>query len=114
MIDRAALQTCEQALDLAALIVRAGAKDGLDWWEDEALTPSGALVLRRIFPRAADRLARRLALLAAQERQAGALRDLRPSVLTLLDLPAESLEARHVPADPIPSLPALREGLLGI
>jgi hypothetical protein len=103
------LARCELAATLASVIVRAGARDSLDWWDDESLTPEGGIVLGRLFPRSTRRLARRLAALAAQERQAGLLGGLRDSVVTLLDLPPEVLEAVNVTDEPITSEEDLRD-----
>jgi hypothetical protein len=100
------------AVQLASVIVRAGARDSLDWWDDDSLTPEGGIVLGKLFPRSTRRLARRLAALAAQERQAGLLGDLRSSVITLLDLSAEVLEAVEVPDEPITNEEALRDRLI--
>src|SRR5262245_14215941 len=107
-----AMADCELAVRLASVIVRAGARDSLDWWDDESLTPEGGIVLGRLFPRLTRRLGSRLAALAAQERQAGLLGDLRSSVLTLLDLPAESLEAVDVPDTTIANEEDLRNHLI--
>jgi hypothetical protein len=66
-------EEAERAVGLALLVVRAGARDSLGWWEDEALTEAGAFALRRIFPRDPRRVAVRLAFRAARERHSGVL-----------------------------------------
>jgi hypothetical protein len=106
-----AMAGCELAVTLASIIIRAGARDSLDWWDDEAMTPEGDIVLGRLFPRSTRRLARRLAALAAQERQAGLLGALRSSVVTLLDLQPEAFEAMTVPDEPITNEEDLRARL---
>src|SRR5260370_42209248 len=58
-------EEAEHAGRLALLVVRAGARDSLGWWEDEALTEAGAFALRRIFPRDPRRVAGGVAVWAA-------------------------------------------------
>lgn len=59
---------------IALLIARAGAKDGLNWWDDDSLTTAGEFVLSRIFPRKWKPISCRLATKAAQEKHEGAAR----------------------------------------
>ena len=78
-------------------MVRAGARDSLGWWEDEALTKAGAFALRRIFPREPKRVAVRLAFRAAGERHSGVLASAGVGrVTTLLDLTEALIEAMAV------------------
>jgi hypothetical protein len=71
--DRWTRDEPDRVAALAVLVVRAGAKDSLAWWDDDALTPAGGFVLARIFPRNPRRAALRLALRAARERHGGIL-----------------------------------------
>lgn len=71
--SRSSRAEADSALALALLVMRAGAKDSLDWWDDWALTEAGSYALARIFPRNPGRIALRLAFRAARERHAGAL-----------------------------------------
>lgn len=87
----------ERAVGLALLVVRAGARDSLGWWEDEALTKAGAFALRRIFPRDPKRVAVRLAFRAARERHSGVLASAGVGrVTTLLDLTDALVEGTAV------------------
>lgn len=45
------------AARLALVIIRAGSKDSLAWWEDESFMDSGRFVLDRLFPREPGRVA---------------------------------------------------------
>jgi hypothetical protein len=108
-----AREEAERAVGLALLVVRAGARDSLGWWEDEALTEAGAFALRRIFPRDARRVAVRLAFRAARERHSGVLASAGVGrVTTLLDLTEALVEGTAVlPGDldePITSPDELR------
>ena len=87
----------ERVVGLALLVVRAGARDSLGWWEDEALTEAGAFALRRIFPRDPKRVAVRLAFRAARERHSGVLASAGVGrVTTLLDLTESLVEGTAV------------------
>lgn len=104
---------------LALLVLRAGEKDGLGWWDDNALTSGGEYALARLFPRTPKRTALRLALEAARARHRGVLTAAgRLAALTLLELAAPGiwlLEA--LPDDlepPIASAAALREQMAAI
>ncbi len=56
---------------LALTVVRAGARDSLNWWDDDALTEAGSYALAKVFPRNPARIAVSLALRAARARHAG-------------------------------------------
>lgn len=59
---------------VALLVARAGAKDSLNWWDDDSLTSAGEFVLGRIFPRKWKLISYRLAMYAAKEKHDGAAR----------------------------------------
>ncbi len=72
---------------LALTVVRAGARDGMGWWDDEALTEAGSYALAKIFPRNPARIATRLAFCAARARHTGILSAASVTdATTLLDL----------------------------
>ncbi|MBI3963303.1 MAG: BrxE family protein [Deinococcus sp.] len=105
----------EYALKLALLVVRAGAKDSLGWWDDEALTQAGSLALSRLFPRNPGRTAIRLAFRAAQERHAGVLTTAGVTQsTTLLDLTGSLMESTALapPTEPITSPDEFRTHLM--
>ena len=109
----------ERVIALALLVVRAGAKDSLDWWDDEALTRAGRFVLARIFPRAPGQAAVRLALRAARERHAGVLAAAGvASATTLVDLAEPLLHgvdaADLVSAEPVASEEEFRGRLVAL
>jgi hypothetical protein len=60
--------SAEHSVSLALLIIRAGEKDSLRWWDDESLSEAGLFVLSKILPRNPRAAAIRLAYLAALER----------------------------------------------
>jgi hypothetical protein len=69
------LHTEENVSGLVALLIaRAGAKDSLNWWDDDSLTSAGEFVLGRIFPRKWKLISCRLAIRAAKEKHEGAAR----------------------------------------
>jgi hypothetical protein len=110
-------------LRLRLLIARAAQKDSLAWWEDDSLTPAGGYLLERLFPTDPGEAGRRLALEAARTRCRAALAG-QPDALHLfrLDRSGEidhSLQGMRLsdlplPAEPIPSLEALRQELLAL
>ncbi|MGH8591046.1 MAG: hypothetical protein ACREXX_17485 [Gammaproteobacteria bacterium] len=101
------------------IIVRAGARDGMGWWDDEALTEAGTYALAKIFPRNPSRIAIRLAFRAARARHAGVLSAASVNdATTLLDLvegePADLGDATALAGAPIGSPEELRERLVGL
>lgn len=70
---------------LRLIVARAGEKDGLGWWESEALSDAGRFVLKRLFPRSRDWAAVELALEAAQVRHRRLVGE-RPGAVTLFAL----------------------------
>jgi hypothetical protein len=104
---------------LAFTIVRAGARDGMGWWDDEALTEAGTYALAKIFPRNPARIATRLAFRAARARHAGVLSAASvKDATTLLDLlegePADLGDTRVLTGTPIGSPEELRERLVAL
>jgi hypothetical protein len=98
---------------LAFIIVRAGARDSLMWWDDEALTEAGTYALSKIFPRNPGRIAARLAFRAAHARHAGVLATASlKDATTLLDLvesePSGLSDPRALAGAPITTLEDLR------
>lgn len=76
----------ERTVRLALLIIRAGERDSLKWWDDESLSEAGLFALSRILPRNPNAAAVRLAYLAARERHRGMLASAGiPGATTLLD-----------------------------
>ena len=63
----------KHSVSLALLIIRAGEKDSLKWWDDESLSEAGLFALSRVLPRNPRAAAVRLAYLAARERHRGML-----------------------------------------
>lgn len=63
----------ERTVSLAFLIIRAGEKDSLKWWDDESLSEAGLFALSRVLPKNPKAAAVRLAYLAALERHRGML-----------------------------------------
>lgn len=104
---------------LALVIVRAGARDGMGWWDDEALTEAGSYALAKIFPRNPARIAARLAFRAARARHAGVLSAAAvKDATTLLDLlesePADLGDVRALVGAPIGSPEELRTRLVAL
>ncbi len=103
---------------LTLLVVRAGARDSLAWWDDDALTPAGAFVLARLFPRNPGGAALRLALRAARERHAGVMAASGVDHgVTLLDLPSSADSFAAIPPTlhgPITSPDDFRRRLLAL
>lgn len=60
-------------LGLCLLIVRAGCRDSLVWWDDDSLTEAGLFSLKRLFPQTYRIAAVRLGLAAARSRHDGML-----------------------------------------
>jgi hypothetical protein len=58
---------------LGLLVARAGQKDSLVWWDDEALTEAGSFALAKIFLRGPAQAAQRLAVQSAMGRHKGLL-----------------------------------------
>jgi hypothetical protein len=58
----------KRILDIRQLIARAATSDSMRWWEDESLSAAGLRLASRLFPRAPERAAARLAMLAARSR----------------------------------------------
>lgn len=110
-------------LRLRLLLARAANKDGLDWWDDESLTPHAGFVLERIFPIAPALASRSLALRAATARHQVACAD-SPKALHLYRLDADNqdglavrsvpLLSIPVPQEPIPTMDSLRRHLRAI
>jgi hypothetical protein len=65
--------SAKHSVSLALLIIRAGEKDSLKWWDDESLSEAGLFALSRVLPRNPRAAAVRLAYLAARERHRGVL-----------------------------------------
>jgi hypothetical protein len=104
---------------LALTIVRAGARDSMDWWDDEALTEAGAYALAKIFPRNPSRIATRLAFRAARARHDGVLCAASvKDATTLLDLvegePGDLGDLRELVGAPIGALEELRARLIAL
>lgn len=103
---------------LTLLVVRAGARDSLAWWDDDAPTSAGAFVLARLFPRNPGGAALRLALRAARERHAGVLAASGVDHgVTLLDLPSSADSFAAIPPtlhSPITSPDDFRRRLLDL
>lgn len=81
----------QMILRLRLLIARAANKDGLNWWDDEALTPAAQFILDRTFPIAPPLAARSLALQAAFNRHEAAC-DYDPDVFHLYRLDSDNLD----------------------
>ena len=110
-------------LSLQLLLARAANKDSLAWWDDESLTPHAGFLLERIFPMAPALAARSLALAAAAARHRAACAGHEGALhLYRLDLDSQgALALRSVPLlsiplhqEPIPSIDALKQELLGL
>ena len=104
---------------LAFTIVRAGERDGMGWWDDEALTEAGTYALAKIFPRNTGRIATRLAFRATRVRHAGVISAASvKDATTLLDLvegePADLGDTRVLTGAPIGSPEELRERLVAL
>lgn len=54
MVEQDLDQAIDLVLRLRLIVARAGEKDSLGWWDSDALSPAGAYVLQRIFPRSAS------------------------------------------------------------
>lgn len=94
---------------VALLIARAGARDSLNWWDDDSLTSAGEFVLGRIFPRKWKQISYRLAIRAVKEKHEGAvhavgLEDFITlfSIVSLVGL--ESAVAEDIVSSPINSI----------
>lgn len=87
MIEQDLDQAIDLILRLRLIVARAGEKDGLGWWDSDALSPAGAYVLQRIFPRSASWAGIELAIEAATIRHKGMLGSL--PALSLFTLGAE-------------------------
>jgi hypothetical protein len=87
----------ELVFTLRLLIARAGERDGLAWWESDALSEAGQFVLKRLFPRSSGWAGVESALEAAAIRHRRVLGN-RSGVLSLFSL-GEAIEravAQHV------------------
>lgn len=105
---------------LRLLIARAAQKDSLQWWEDESLTQAGGFLVDRLFIMDAPEIARKLAIEAAATRYDMSFGDDKSKLHLFrldqtghveLDLQFTRFLNFDMPAEPIPTLDALREKL---
>jgi hypothetical protein len=87
-------QNADLIAKVVLLILRAGQKDSLGWWDDESLTDAGRYAFDKLFPRNPRYLAVRLAFSAAKERHQGMLKAARiDTSVTIWDLAEPIMES---------------------
>jgi len=105
-----------RAAGCAALIARAGERDSLQWWDDDALTTNGDYVLPRLFPRRPKQVALKMAWRSALEKHRGVIESTGVRrFTTIFDVAEAEIESvtplSRAFGEPIPSVDELRRHL---
>lgn len=105
---------------LKAIIIFAGERDRLSWWDDWSMTSVGDEILGRLFPRSGPDAAIRLGMLSATRRHSGVLQNVGvDDGMTLFDLRLGSddefmvapFDPSYLPIEEIRDTPSLRSHL---